>query len=461
MKEKFSFNIYILFGLVGATGTVLYLCVDEHTATPLLFYLIMFGMILTINQLFVKCKNEYYSDLKLISLSVFFVNIIVVILIYYWLKAEVGIPYLAPGLWQDDWEFEYWARLAYSSSSSLNYFVFIDYIPKGAHEGYFYVVGIVMHIGDMLGGYHTIMPRFLNSFLLSISCVLTYLIGRQLSLPTRPVILGALMVGIFPNSMYFSAVILREDISMVLVLTLLLIHIKSLKWHGVKLTMAFAVMAVLCLFLWHIRMYTVLAYMAFYVISILFVSMKRRNVAGNIMITMLVFTIILVVAGNTIMSISEVGLDSMDRYNYQRFVSGESGLASRLAAFPMPFNYLFKFIYGMVAPLPLTEKVVFFLKDSGFFIWWFLLPFALRFSWQMWRGRELTLILVIYWIIFLMGTTFTTFQTRHFLHWYPAAFLLGTSGYYQFKNKRSVYLIGQLGILMLGLITYVILKSIL
>ena len=232
--ERLPPNCLAITLLTVATGSVIYFCVTEHLFSPFLFYLLLLGLLLILNQAIKKYNSNYYLDCQQILFSVFFINVIAVVLLYYWLQSEVGIPYLAPGYWQDDWEFEHWSRLAYLSSHSLNYFDFTDYVPKAKHEGFFYLIGLVMHIGDLLGGYNTLMPRLLNSFLLALVCLLTYFIGLEISFAHKPCKVAALFLGFFPANIYYSAVILREDLSATIVCCLLLIHLKSLKWHNVR-----------------------------------------------------------------------------------------------------------------------------------------------------------------------------------------------------------------------------------
>ena len=173
----------------------------------------------------------------------------------------------------------------------------------------------------------------------------------------------------------------------------------------------------------------------------------------------LITAMALVVAGNALYSVSEFTFESLEALNRYRFIESESGLTNKLAALPVPMNYIFKVVYGVLTPLPFAQKLMPFLKSSGFFIWWFLLPFALWNAWVLWKKKAVGLIIVVYWFLFLAGTTLTSFQTRQFLVWYPAAFLLGINGYYELRNKRTIFFAGQLLMLVLGLVVYLALKE--
>lgn len=363
--------------------------------------------------------------------TVFATNVVITLVVYGWLTYAYGTPYLPPGI-NDDFEYVVLAKEALSVAGLRDYSAFAEALPR-IDPAYYYLVAATHWAGEAFGGFHTLVPRFINSAGLGMIALLVVYAGMATGAGRGSSLRAGMLTGLFPLFAYWGSVVVRDVLIVLLVLCVFVAAVAALQERVWQKAFGWFVIATLAtLALWAFRresaVATVLGLLGGLVLEGTW--SRRRGTA--------LITVTLVVAGTIGLWGPALAskLELLRYFDFRRFgTSGGDSISATLSALPVPVNLLFKVLYGLIAPLPtLSSDPLATYRGLGTLLWIFLAPFALFGILKSFGKR--TAWLSAMFGVFLLGTTLTSFQTRHFMQWLPFGFLLGFVGLED--NRKAV-----------------------
>ncbi len=432
-----------------ATGGIVYIALIEEVPSVFIAFVVFWGLAMAVAALPRQTASERVVHLRLVA-TVYFASVIVVIIVYYILQFQYDMPYLGIG-GSDDLTYEMRAQKAAQLVGISNYWHFRD-VLSAKYAGYYYLVAVLQTLGNALGGYHTLLPRLLNSFCLSVIAVLVYEMSKMCYLSRKVSLGGAYLIGVFPLLAFFAATVLR-DITVVL-LILLVVYLTIKLVHARKLLELVSIVAVgigVLAVMWSFRRLSVLACI-FAVVTILIgrLGWHHKTSSGFALILfalLAVFVLVGLLSLNLWMPELVQSIEKIDYYP-DRFELTDSSLSQYIWTAPKPLSYVLRAAYGLVTPLPVfTTNPLSLYRKLGTMVWILLMPFAFL------RVRTVIVdpdrrILFIFWMVFFVGTTQTVFSTRQFVQFYPFALLLAVDGFEYYR--RYVWPILWLNFLVFG-----------
>lgn len=158
-------------------------------------------------------KSLLHSDrLCLATTLAFLVGILFVSFLYWGYNQDYGLPYWMPG--QDDYKLEQDAL----ECVHKNYFTPYDMANGDTYrfrshntKGYVVLLALMMRIGELFGGYSTLVPRIFNILALNlIGTLIVFCLKRRYDFSDNRLVKVYLAVTLFPNMLYISAHIYRD-----------------------------------------------------------------------------------------------------------------------------------------------------------------------------------------------------------------------------------------------------------
>lgn len=402
-------------------------------------------------------KNTKSIELFIIVYSI---NVMTTIALYLIYMDRYGIPYYIGG--SDDFSYELSAREAATRLGIFDYINIRGTVVETWHNsvGYVYLVSLFYRLGEVLGGFHTMIPRLFNCMCLGLMAILLSSIAKQSRVNDSISTKIGWFIGLFPIMMYGAAHTFR-DISISL-LTLLVTYLwtptQSHKLGGMR-WFYWIVTTVLILIAVEFR-----RFQAFGILAIALVSdaSSSRNVRQGrwlysiVLVTLCITSIVLF--WDNVWTLSEDLEDHQVRYTEYRL-----GLSDGLATFVFnaspPWGYFLRVGYALISPLPMLSSQPDHLWLSlGTSVQIFFVPFLGAGIILALRDRTKWHILTAF-LVFFIGVAFISFSSRHIVQFFPYAAILTAIGFERFGRYRMFVWFLMAGVGVTLIIAYVFLKS--
>lgn len=407
-----------------------------------------------------------YVGIKIFSL-VYSTATFFAILFYFIFQLEYGIPYGGGG--SDSLVYEQHAAIVAKSIFIYNADDIGQAIDQPYHnsKGYIYFISLLIRFSDLLGGFHTMIPRLFNACILGVSSVLVYGISRKIALSPQQSINSALVTGLFPIMIYVAVQSLRDIPILVLMLLSVYWAIDFIQTRRfLKQIVILISFLPLFLIMMELRLLSVINIGIVLGVALFVKIFSVKNFSNKYV----ALTIFAVLFGYTLIMSSELSLfinllekldssatdlaEGVDR-------AGEGGLSLFLFNLPVPFNYIGSFIYSFITPLPILYTIDFdwnFLS-LGTIYQFFFIPFifvGIKYSYR----SAIMLPVFFLFLVSFGGYVFGSFTFRHIIYFVPFAAIYGLIGFEKIKNRRHFIWSIACGLLVLLLFSYYLIKFI-
>ncbi|GAM16238.1 hypothetical protein SAMD00020551_4426 [Mesobacillus selenatarsenatis SF-1] len=290
-----------------------------------------------------------------------------------------------------------------------------------------------MRFSNLVGEFHTLLPRIFNGFLVGLISVLAFSIStKYLNLNNKNSKILAFIIGVFPILGYTAAHTFRDIMLVFIIICTFYLwsQFKRNNFFGklltVIVTVAFIVISL------EIR-----AVVAYYLLVIPFLFILRYSKLNIRSITQsLILLLILYV-----LFYEEFILFFYNTYGrYSEYlVSGADGLSNLIFSMDLfPFGIIFRTAYAFITPFPNLEQIESLWLSIGTIFQLLFLPY-LFIAFKNNKYFELKIIFVL---IFISIIT-TTFTFRHIVMYLPFAILLSGQAYFESGReiKKTVLII--------------------
>ncbi len=391
---------------------------------------------------------------------VYSVSVLITIALYMFYMGRYGMPYYNGG--SDDLAYEIWGRsMAELPLRPLDYFDLKNAVLQPWHNspGYVYLISLLYRISNSLGGFHTVVPRFLNGMALGLLSVMSWVLGRRVGLSSRISVVSALSIGLLPIMQYTAAHVFRDVIISALTMWVVLIwsntnsQVETQIWLWVQTLVVVVIIS-------QFRMAQAVAILAIALIANL-MFYKNRNSLGwkmyrLLMICALIGTIF--VFGQWLHNFADYLQRQTIHYAEYRMDLSE-GLSRYVFSAPAPQSYLLRVLYAFIIPLPtptlLPDKL---LLGIGTTIRFFFIPFFVAGFLYSFRNRAMWPLLSVFLVLFA-GTAMISFTQRHIVLFLPYEILLAGFGFSKLYKYRWFIWLATLFLGVMLLVAYVFLKS--
>lgn len=408
------------------------------------------------------------SKLTLVSCASFAAGIVVAAIIYQSYIVDYGVPYWVPG--SDDLMLENDARQCIAKGYvSVFDMVNGDTVRERLHntKGYVIFLTYLMMIGELLGGYHTMVPRIVNIFLLNAIALL----GVRLFLmkfaekENKACVLYAL-VALFPNSLYIASHVYRDVIAAFFLVAVYYLCVRRRK--GARFVVSAVVVAVILFLAYWVR--ESLLVFALGIILLSFLMEKRtsqlRKVesesegasdgagrgkpklggAANIKVrTVVVAFACIAVGAVAFVQIGDTVLYYLTRYT-ERLSDGGDGIVAAIYSLPLlPFGIPARFIAYLISPFYFAlvfDPAQWLASTQSFCNVLISIGTAYLVSQYVYlvQGFKVDSRTVLVVVLLVLGIALTTFGYRHVVMVYPFMFLAIAEGKAAMGGQDAVVL---------------------
>ena len=422
--------IPILIGL-STIATIGYAVIQGSLAVAVAY--ILFGLIGL-----VLVGRDGRSSIELFLLGYSIVNLFSVILYFVYMH-RYGLPYFSGG--SDDLEYERNARLIYNHGLFFDSDAIKLTIGNPFHNstGYIYVVNVLMHFGEMFGGFDTMLPKILNGAVLGLISVFVRRIGLQIQLTNYLSLIAGIWASLFPMMFYTASHSFRDILTVFLIVFTVFctLKIKTLvKVKSIWNSLAYSIIVVICIilmldfrFLNVIPMTLMLLSRWVYIIF----PIKRFRLRHVILFIALITSFFYFANEIDIFNQGVLIIQLYSESLGSGVQSQTDGLSILLFNLPQPLQTVARFFYALVTPLPVpsvdVEKNI---LGVGTLVQFYFSVFVILGIGRMWRNPN-NLPILLGFLIFFYSYMIGSFTFRHVTQWFPFAVLIGIIGYENYK----------------------------
>lgn len=383
-------------------------------------------------------KLDYKSLLSILVIKLIAVG--VVLLVYYGNMHLYGAPYYIGG--SDDLYFETVAREFINNSIKWPW----NYYDSSSNiAGFYWLLSRIMIVSGV-EKYHTLAFRFLNvSFLIATAELVCILMRNKENYSDRHARIVMILISLFPNSLYLSAYVFRDTLSLFL---LMLGFVLSIDFFSTEKetnilckkrnNIVLLLVALMFISFWIRKELVVFIIVAFMFCALRDKSIRLTNTYKYIIVIAFVFFLFYKVGAIQFI------LAKIERYlQYRIDVSNTGGLSHFIFSQKIiPFGFVLRFLYGLISPLPVgllnitnifLNEIYFFdsLVSLGTCVQIVALPFLFR------NIKKIDKYMLMYTFI-LTSVVVTTFTFRHFLLGYPFMIILIMRQFWELEKKKRV-----------------------
>lgn len=403
------------------------------------------------------------------SLS-YLAGVVVVVLVYQGYIADYGIPYWVPG--SDDLMLENDASMCVAKG----YYSVFDMangntVRERLHntKGYVIFLSYLMRAGYYLGGYHTIVPRIVNIFLLNVIALLIVrlFLMKFTGKETKACSLYAL-VALFPNSLYIASHVYRDVIAAFFLVAVFYLCVRRRK--GARFFVS-AIMIAIVLFL----AYWVRESLLVFALGIILLShlMEKRSFQSHMLegggssyderegtgqgkprfggaaivkVRTLVAVIVCVVAGIAALGLyGDTIMFYMTRYT-ESLAGGGDGIVAAIYSLPLlPIGIPARFVAYLISPFYFAlvfDPSQWFSSTQSFCNVLISIGTVYLVSQYVYlvRGFKVDGRTVLVVALLVLGIALTTFGYRHVVMVYPFMFLAIAEGKAAMSGQDAVVL---------------------
>jgi hypothetical protein len=455
-RAEFSTLLLMLFVCTIAVGMAVFAMAAQKPAIMIHFGL--FGIVgVMISRTWGKKEARLFT-------WVFSSAVLAALAIYLIYLQRYGLPYYVGG--SDDLRYELEAERVASTLGVFDYSSIRGGVVKQGHNsvGYVYVVSLLIRSGELVGGFHTMLPRLFNCLALGLIAVVTYRIGKSFDLEENTSWWIGLFVGLSPIMVYNSVHTFRDTLISLLTIWVVYIWSTNREHRGIGrrlfLWIQTAIAAVVAS---ELRLPQAVAILAIALVGDLGASQRRvRPFSLEDLYRLAMLAVLLVVAlfflPDSIVSFAQqLGVEQ------EKYTAYRTGLSDGLAAYvfgaPVPLNYLLRIAYALITPIPvLSLELDRLWLSAGTVIWCFLVPFLVLGFIHAIRDRS-KLQLVGAFALLFGATAFISFAERHISQFLPYAALIAGIGLDRYRRNRAAIGITTLWLGLCLALAYLVLKS--
>ena len=401
---------------------------------------ILFGSIL------IFCaKKSFVSDkmTDVVSFSFIF-GIFIAGLIYFGYSADYGVPFWVPGV--DDQKYEQVANYIFNSGYVTVFDMFQDsdkYIRTHNAKGWVMFLAYLMHIGDFLDGYHTMVPRIISLFALNVmGIIIVYHFRCKCHTSGKWNILMFFCMTLLPNAVILSSHIYRDTMSALLVTSCYFIALRLYeKKHIIRNLLAIGILAYMSYWLRAMNLFFIAGLC---IIALLPETINRKQLGITLAVLMGIAVLTAIVLFGVF---GDLFLGYVIRYG-ESIAGGEGRFASLIYGVPLlPFGIFLRMSLYLVTPFyyrivfdPMlwfasTENITYLLASLG------TLALAANYVY-VFKGAKADYKTALALLLILIGICISTSGYRHIMMVYPLLILLIAEGRYDVKktpHKKAAY----------------------
>ena len=430
MKSK----IYILFIILSLIVVTVFSLINQ-TVSVLLFYFVLHAInFLLIRRCSAREKKIFHYILNF--------GILFSIALYSIYITRYGNPYFSSG--SDDLEYEILGQFLSTRMGIFDYGYMSQLHPDlVSHNSpaYVYLISLLAKFGNWFDGFHTLLPKILNSGLLAWSAVLAYRISKNnLHTDEKTAYSIALGSGLMPIMLYNSAHTFREIViafSLLLIVYLWLSYKNELFFTrlGIIITSILVIIV-----LTDLRSFVALG--AGFVVILSWIRISTRKNDFYSLLILLLFFLGLILFG---MFSFQAGLidQLVSRFirNHTRYMQYRASLAPGFTNFIFtsrePLGSIFRTLFLMFSPylrISIQPEIIFL--SLGTIVQIIFIPFLFFGTYIIIRMRSSFPLWAMFWGFFI-GEAAISFSWRHLAFFYPLGVVLAGFGFYQWKKRRS------------------------
>lgn len=359
-------------------------------------------------------------------------------LLYFSYSAKYGIPYYIGG--SDDYKYEGDAILLAQSVSGYNAEMIAAAIDAPYHNsvGYVYFLSILVNVAEIFGGFHTIMPRVFNGFVLGLSVVLLQSITFHAGFSRNSSFKVSLVVALLPINLFVAAHTFRDTITafFLLVLVWIALHIQATK---VSIKQALFILGFGCVMavLYTFRSFYILAPIAIMAVVIAGHFLRSIKPIFGFSIIFAVFTLTaigIMYSGHPLVSQLTGAMQGYDEY-VKESASGYSSLVFNAG---YPVGVVLRVLYAGIYPVPTFGFTFEELALSfGTVFQAYMYPFLFLGFVSLFSNKVLWPIFACFIVVYL-GFVFGTFTFRHLVAVIPFGAIFILAGYTSYSKYRRL-----------------------
>lgn len=371
--------------------------------------------------------------------QVFVASVVAVLVMYAIYSARYeGQPYYDGG--SDDLFFELYAQEA---ARTLEWWQYPEMKARVLPEsytagGYVYLLSLLVRVSEAIGGYHTLVPRLFNAYLLAMLSILVYeTLIRDFGISRGVASRTALLLGLAPIMMYNAAHVFRD-----ILVTVLLVWLYA-SWSGPpqsggfrRLRHVVVSLAVLVL-LWEVRRLSALAGLAIAWSAGTFARTRSGYQSSRIAVTLIVG--IAMVGLVTVLDISPSWVSAevsrlSATYTEYRLERGV-GLSRYVFDAKGVLAPVLRLGYLLVSPVPVfSSHVERSWLSAGTLFQMIMVPFLVMGYVRLLRHRKCVGAVVAFTLTYA-AVALLTFTDRHFVMYYPFAGMIVAYGYQTSRDQ--------------------------
>ena len=357
-----------------------------------------------------------------------------VIFFYEYWQSFFGSSFYGGGF-SDDYNFDTFWTKGYHEKYGLNpIFIFKHlYLLEGGSAimhnsiGYVYLNVILRYVGDAFGGYHTLIPRFLNIYFLLLTAHYTSKVSKILWNNKRITHLTKFSLFLFPIMLFNSVHIFRDTLVSLIIVYCVYGYLKNKK-NIIFILFSF----ILFLILFYLRK----ANCILLIITCLILIFNEKDLKNKLpFFTVLfgfIFVIVIILYGDTIFS----QINKYSEMNSERF----KGLGGKFFSLPIYFGFIPRITFLIFVPaigIHTFHQAFLSISTIAQIVFFPFLIFALF-------NPKIDLRLKLIFLLYFLGVALSTATFRHVMMYLPFSIILVI---YQinvskvFLNKKYVYVL--------------------
>lgn len=285
----------------------------------------------------------FNKNLRSLRLTIFLINILFNLILNRIYIFEYGEPYFMGGS-DDKISFEETAMFMLEEYS-LN---LVDFISNGFifHNSilYVYVVALLMKIGELFDGYYTIVPIFLNSFILTLTAAKFYKICHlKFNLTQIKSTKLTYVFAFFPLVMFMNSHVFRDTLVNYLIISMISIVLFKSSFTGLKILL-------LLLIMFFLRIEYVAVFASLLLSRYIFLCASRQNLIIKLagMLSIVFGVTYLLFEYSYILSYT---LENIEMYDRIRIEKGNP-LVQKIFSLPPALRIPAKFVFLLLNPSP-------------------------------------------------------------------------------------------------------------
>lgn len=375
-----------------------------------------------------QCRMD---ALRIYVLSFCF-NAVAAIVLYQLLNERYGVPYLLGGT--DDQLFDTLGRDLWGQGI------------LGLGEGRQVVSGLSKYVGypmtvawtywvaDLMGGPHSIAPRYLNVLGGAILAVLVFRLALHLEYSRTVAKLSAYLVGIYPFLAFHNSLVLRDTLAAVFIMGATVGFLEM--WQRGRVWPHLAIVIGLLALLTTYRDSSAFLLVVSFGLVYLICPQQGGTRAGRALVVA-GMVMLAVLGARTLFELAQYAVRYQAVYlQVSAGTSGANSVAMQLLRLPFPLDIVVRVPLGLIWPLPIPSRdPAEFLRNSGAALWYPLVPFIVLGWASSFRNshRRPTAIITV---VFFLAVALVTLASRHMTQYVPFLLLFGVGAYHELPRTR-------------------------